>query len=153
MTDITPLIQEIQSVVAPAVMVSSAALLLLGFQAKHSNLANRFRALNHEKRLLASKATRDQHETGRLQSLQQQVDHLMRRATYVQRAIVCAYSAIGCFTGSSVLIFVSAHVPAWLGCGVIAIFMSGLACLMSSVVLMIRETQLFHKILTLERHS
>jgi hypothetical protein len=36
------IVLEIQNVLAPAVMISSSALLLMGFQAKFSNLANRF---------------------------------------------------------------------------------------------------------------
>ena len=58
--DITEIVQEIQYVLSPAVMVSSSALLLLGLQNKFSSLANRFRALNQEKRVLLQRAARDE---------------------------------------------------------------------------------------------
>ena len=151
--DIAQLVQEIQYVLAPAVMVSSAALLLLGFQAKFSNLANRFRGLHHERRLLSLKATRDDSEEERLRSLQEQVEHLMRRATCVKRAIVLAYLAIVCFMGSSMLMFFNVYASFHLGHGVIAVFMFGLACVLASALVMIVETRLFYKVLTLERLS
>jgi len=39
---VAEIVQKIQYMIAPAVMVSSSALLLLGFNNKFSNLANRF---------------------------------------------------------------------------------------------------------------
>lgn len=151
--EIAQTIQQIQYALAPAIMVSSSALLLLGFQAKFSNLANRFRALNHEKRLLSLKAGRNEVEESRLQSLTEQVESLMRRATYVKNAILLSYVGIVCFTGTSVLIFLNVYLASQLHHWVIAVFMIGLACLLVSAILMILETQLLHKVLTLEKSS
>ena len=50
--DVAKIVEEIHLVLAPAVMISSSALLLLGFQTKFSNLASRFRTLNYELREL-----------------------------------------------------------------------------------------------------
>jgi hypothetical protein len=152
MADIAPVIQEIQYLIAPAVMVSSAALLLLGLQGKLSNIANRFRALNHEKRLLDAAAGRDAGQEARLRNLRGQVDHLLRRAGYTRRAVVLAYTAIICFTGTSVLIFATRYAP-WMGRAAVAAFMAGLGCILGVAVLMIRETRLLYRILTLEHSS
>lgn len=151
--EIARTIQEIQYVLAPAIVVSSSALLLLGLQAKFSNVASRFRTLNHEKRVLSLKADRDEAEEGRLQSLSDQVDSLLRRATYVKNAILLSYVGIVCFTGTSVLLFLDVYLASQLHHGVIAVFMIGLACLLVSAVLMILETRLLHKVLTLEKGS
>jgi Na+/melibiose symporter-like transporter len=146
-------IQDIQYALAPAIMVSSSALLLLGFQAKFSSVASRFRALTHEKRLLSLQVARDEPEESRLRSLTEQVNSLMRRATYVKHAILLSYVGIVCFAGTSVLIFLNVYWASPFHHAVIAVFMTGLACLLISALLMILETQLLHKALTLEKGS
>ena len=149
----TQLIQEIQYALTPAVMVSSAALLLLSLQTKFSNLATRFRALHQERRTLSLKVPRNSTEDERLCSVQEQAKHLMRRAACVRTAISLAYSGIACFMVSSVLIFFNFDASFQLGRGVIVVFMLGLACVLGSALVMVIETQLFHKVLTLERLS
>ena len=151
--DITKIVQEIQYVLSPAVMVSSSALLLLGYQNKFSNLASRFRVLNHEKRVLSQKDHRDALEEERLTSLTTQVHNLMLRATYVKNAIVLTYCAILCFTGTSILIFSNIYSPAQLLHFTIAVFLIGLVLVFASSVLMIMETALFYKVISLERKS
>ena len=151
--EISSVIQEIQYVLAPAIMVSSSALLLLGFQNKFSNLANRFRALNQEKRLLSQKAERGAGEETRLRNLTVQIGHLMRRAACVKSAIIFAYSGIICFTGTSVLIFLNVHASLQLFMWIIAIFMVGLLFILLSSVLMIIETKLFYRVIAMEHRS
>ncbi len=145
------LIQNIQAVLAPAVMVSSAALLLLGWHTKFSNLATRFRALHHERRLLAGKADRTDADNDRLRSVRLQLDHLLRRAACVKRAILLADAAIICFMASSALIFFSVYTAAAIGHGAMLVFVAGLACVVASAVVMMVETRLFFTVLMLER--
>ena len=151
--DIGKIVQEIQYVLAPAVMVSSSALLLLGFQNKFSSLANRFRTLNHEKRLLAQKSVRDPTEANRFESLVKQIDQLMCRAGYVKNAILLSYVGIVCFTGTSVLIFLNVYTSFQIFNWITALFLLGLLCVLLSSVLMIFETSLFYQIISIERKS
>ncbi len=151
--DITKIAQEIQYVLSPAVMVSSSALLLLGFQNKFSNLASRFRSLNHEKRLLSQKNSKDPAEQARLSSLIVQVSNLMRRATYVKNAIVLTYGAILCFTMTSILIFSNIYSSFQPLHFTVSIFLFGLLLIFASGVLMILEAALFYKIISLEAKS
>ena len=146
-------IQEIQYVVAPAVMVSSTALLLLGLQTKFSNLASRFRALHHERRVLWLKAVRDEAEHSWLRNVQAQVEQLMRRASCVKRAILLSYAAIVCFTGTSVLLLCDVYVSFQGGRIALAVFLLGLCCVLLSALVMMFETSLFHQVLTLESAS
>ena len=88
------IIQNIQYILAPAIMISSASLLLLGFQNKFSALFNRFRSLNEEKRHLKKKISRDSIEMERLDNLERQLKGLSFRASCVKNAILSAYSAI-----------------------------------------------------------
>ena len=153
MTEMTPLIQGIQYALAPAVVVSSAALLLLGLQAKFSNLASRFRVLQHERRTLALQAGGDSSQTQRLGNVQAQLEQLMRRAACVKRAIMLAYAAIVCCMGSSVLIFLNVYAAFQLGHAVIGLFMLGLACVLAGALVMVEETRLFYRVLLLEQDS
>ena len=151
--EISKIVQEIQYVLAPAVMVSSSALLLLGFQNKFSSLANRFRALNQEKRTLAQKVTRDKTEENRLENLIKQIDQLMKRAAYVKNAILLSHIGIVCFASTSVLIFLNVYFSFQLFDCITAVFLLGLLGVLFSSILMILETDLFYKIITIERKS
>ena len=151
--EISKIIQEIQYVLAPAVMVSSSALLLLGFQNKFSNLGSRFRALNQEKRSLAQKQTREGEEKKRFENVMRQIDQLMKRATYVKNAILLCHIGIVCFTGTSVLIFINVYTTFQLFNWIIGVFLFGLLSVLISSVLMIIEADLFYKVITLERKS
>ena len=151
--DISKIIQEIQYILAPAIMVSSSALLLLGFQTKFSNLANRFRVLNHEKRALSQKAQKETSEEDRLGNLTSQIHHLMRRASHVKNAIVLTYGAIICFAGTSILIFLNIYTSFKLVHSTVAIFLVGLVMVFLSAILMILETMLFYQVISLEKES
>ena len=151
--DVTKIVQSIQYVLAPAVMVSSAALLLLGYQNKFSNLASRFRALNHERRLLSQKISRDPLEETRLQNLIEQIDQLMQRANHVKNAIVLAYFSIISFTGASFLIFLNVYAFFRIYHVIFVIFFLGLLALLNSAILMTRESWLSYRIIALESRS
>ena len=151
--DTTKIVQEIQYVLSPAVMVSASALLLLGIQNKFSNLANRFRALNHEKRVISQKPHRETLEEERLVSLSAQIHRLMRRAFYVKNAITLTYCAILCFTGTSILIFSNIYTSFQMLYFAIAVFLLGLLAVFISAILMILETRLFYMVISLEKES
>jgi hypothetical protein len=150
LTDIDSIVREIQYVVAPAVMISSAALLLLGFQTKFSNLAGRFRALNHERRELLKKHRRDATEEERYGSLGHQVAHLLARATHVKNAILLTYVSIALFLLTSVFIFFKAHGELDLSFWVLACFLSGLVLELVASVIMMVEVALAFRIVQME---
>ncbi len=147
------IVQEIQYLVAPAVMVSSSALLLLGFQNKFSALANRFRVLNHEKRLLVQKPSKEKTEEIRLGNLIDQIEHLMKRAKLVKDAILFTYLAIVAFVGTSILIFLNANASFDVHRWIVAVFVVGFFSLMLSSVCIILETRLFHKVMLIEKQA
>ncbi len=145
--------QIIQYTLSPAVMISSAALLLLGLQNKFSNLFNRFRMLNQERRVLAQKKDRSAFENERFENLRIQLERLASRTSYVKNAIVLLDFTIGCFVLTSACLFLSRYgrVPA--GYPAIALFLAGMSCLLTAVFFMMKETQLAHRILQLEAKS
>ncbi len=149
--NIPEIVQKIQYMIAPAVMVSSSALLLLGFQNKFSNLANRFRVLNQEKRLLSQKSTPDEAERFRLKSLIQQVNQLMKRASYVKNAILFTYLAIISFVGASILIYLNIYVSFQLNYAIAFVILAGFLALVLTSVFMILETLLFYRVIAIEK--
>jgi len=149
--NVAEIVQKIQYMIAPAVMVSSSALLLLGFQNKFSNLANRFRVLNQEKRGLSQKSHKEELEILRLNSLTLQVDHLMKRASYVKNAILFTYLAIICFLGASILVFLNVYVSFQLNYGIAYVILAGFLSLIATSVFMLLETWIFYGIIALEK--
>ena len=151
--ELSRIIQEIQYVLAPAVMISSCSLLLLGFQNKFSSLANRFRVLNSEKRALIQKRQRDEADSERLENLKTQVDHLLRRATHVKNVILMTYWAIVCFIMTSILIYLNVYTSFQLFPYIIASFLAGLLLVLFCAILMMVEVALAFKVISLESKS
>ena len=90
METIIEAIQAIQAILAPAVMITGVALLLLTFNARHSSLVNRIRLLDDEEReLLRRRPKLDKIETLRLKSIKNQLDLLLSRLLYVRNGMLC----------------------------------------------------------------
>lgn len=150
---LSKIIQNIQYILAPAIMISSASLLLLGFQNKFSALFNRFRSLNEEKRHLKKKMSRDAVEIERLENLEQQLTGLLFRARCVKNAILGAYFAIIAFLATSFFIFLGIYFAVRLEVLMICCFTVGLGFLFISSVLIVTEVSVAYRILKLERKS
>lgn len=151
--DISILTQEIQAILAPAVLISCSALFLMGFQTKFSNLANRFRLLNHEKQSLEEQSNRTSKQESRLTNLKIQISIIFRRALLVKNAIVITYFCIFLFTGISIFILCSFYFPLDFHFLIIVVFSLGLLLLLTTSILMILEANLFFDVIKLENKS
>jgi hypothetical protein len=151
--EIDQIVQQIQYTLAPAIMISSSALLLLGFQNKFSALFNRFRMLNQEKRSLVEKTNKSETEALRLESLGKQLPRLTRRASHVKNAIVLTYAAIISFVTTSVLLFLHPYTHSGLIYTTLAFCLLGLLLILISSFFMIAEVLISFNILILERKS
>ena len=102
METIIEAIQAIQAILAPAVMITGVALLLLTFNARHSSLVNRIRLLDDEEReLLRRRPKLDKIETLRLKSIKNQLDLLLSRLLYVRNGMLCLLFAATFFVLTS----------------------------------------------------
>lgn len=100
-------VQAIQLILAPAVMISACGLLMLGINTKFSNVLNRLRLLNEEKRKLKIKAGAESlsyEETQRLESIARQLNRLLKRAFHVRNSLLSYITAIALFVVTSFLI-------------------------------------------------
>jgi hypothetical protein len=101
-------IQVIQLILAPAVMINACGLLLLATSNKYSMVLNRIRLTNDEKRKLMKKAGEPTFEENlRLESVARQIEHLMVRARLVRNSVMCYTGGIALFIVTSLLIGVS----------------------------------------------
>jgi len=100
-------IQAIQLILAPGVMINACGLLLLGIGNKFSVILNRIRILNEEKRKMSLKAAEHKFatiENQRLESIARQLKALLARARMVRNALFCYALAVGAFVCTSLII-------------------------------------------------
>jgi hypothetical protein len=110
MNNINQAIQFISGLLAPAIMISSCGLILLGLQNKYSNIIDRIRSLNEEKRRLGMMDSLDRFQERRMRSLTAQIDRLLVRAKLDRNGILSLYLAILSFILTSLAI-----APAYFG--------------------------------------
>lgn len=100
--EVAATIQAIQGILAPAVMITGVALLLLTLNARHSVLVNRIRLLDDEKRIIDKKlGKRDETEKLRLTSIADQLNLLLPRLKYVRNGMLCHMFAVMFFVVTS----------------------------------------------------
>ncbi len=137
-------IQAIQLILAPGVMINACGLLLLGIGNKFSTILHRIRALNEEKRKLFLRAGDHNFtpiENQRLESIARQVKTLLTRAQLVRNALFCYFIAVGTFVGTSLLIgfdFVAPQLG--LRVAVLWVFLAGMVILFGGIVFAVRDT-------------
>jgi hypothetical protein len=129
-------IQMIQLILAPAVMINACGLLLLATSNKYSSVLNRIRLLNDEKRKLFKKAgDKNFEEMLRLESLAQQIERLMLRAKLVRNAVMFYTGAIALFILTSLSIGMGFLVHGFeSGTAITIAFLTGLVAVLVGVV-------------------
>ncbi len=100
----TSIVQLIQGMLAPGLMISACGLLLLGMNNKYSLVVNRIRLLNEEKRKVFHQEKIDENDSNRLSNLELQISHLIERISLVRNAVFSYSLAVALFIVSSVLI-------------------------------------------------
>ncbi|MGD1005941.1 MAG: DUF2721 domain-containing protein [Ignavibacteriaceae bacterium] len=101
------IVQAIQLMLAPGIMISACGLLILGMNNKYSLVVNRIRLLNEEKRRLILKAGEREftyEENIRLHSLARQLSALGFRVRLVRNSVVANTIAVGFFVLTSLFI-------------------------------------------------
>jgi hypothetical protein len=103
--------QSIQSILAPAIMISSCGLIMLGLNNKYSSVIGRIRLLNNERRkivaILTSENNLDYSDNMRLRSLQTQINQLLKRCKLVRNSVTSIALAIGLFVFTCLLLAMS----------------------------------------------
>jgi hypothetical protein len=148
------IVNVIQAMLAPGIMISACALLLLGMGNKYSATVARIRVLNEERRklMLHAKENKVIYEEGiRMHSINAQLLRFQRRLRLVRDAVVFYSLAVASFILSSLFIGLtmlvdynySQHV-------VLVLFLTGMLFVLSGVILAAVEVVRGFKIIKIE---
>jgi len=146
--DVAQVAQAINGVLAPAIMISASALIILALQAKYSQLIDRLRGLNEERRRLRDSETRSEQ---RFANVIAQIEAILLRARFVRNSIMSLYLAITLFVLSSIVI----GIRLTLGIKIpispsLIIFMIGMVAVFIGVLYALRDIGSAYKVARLE---
>ena len=154
MIDKISIVEVIQLMLAPGLMISACGLLLLAMNNKYSLVVNRIRLLNEEKRRFIAKVSGNEfnyEETIRLESISLQVKKLAFRARLVRNAVLSYTFAVALFVITSLLIgFKFIFDLERLGSIITALFLIGMLSVLTGVIFAAYETIKGYEIVQLE---
>ncbi|MEO0108012.1 MAG: DUF2721 domain-containing protein [candidate division WOR-3 bacterium] len=138
------LLSLIQSMVAPAVMISACGLLLLSLTNKLGRIIDRIRDLNAEDRHLSP-----EEQPLRRVSIRNQIDQLVERAVYLKDACGLLFLAVTIFVGTSLCIGLStcARIFEYL---MLISFVVGLLVIVWAGILAYLEIRISHRVVVEE---
>jgi hypothetical protein len=154
MNENSSIVQIIQLMLAPGLMISACGLLLLGMNNKYSLVVNRVRLLNEERRrfLIKNKGKESGYEENiRLESISQQLTALLIRVKLVRNAVLSYTLAVAFFVLTSLSIglqFASARIE--LTELIITLFLLGLISVLIGIIYAGYETKKGFDIIHLE---
>ena len=147
----TPIVQLIQGMLAPGLMISACGLLLLGMNNKYSLVVNRIRLLTEEKRKIFHQDKINEIDSNRLSNIELQISHLIGRISLVRNAVFSYSLAIALFIVSSVLIGITINTFAnrfdWL---IVAFFYAGMLAVFVGIVFAAIEVWKGYRIVKIE---
>ena len=156
-SDIVTTIQAIQAILAPAVMITGVALLLLTLNARHSSIVNRIRLLDDEKRTLGKKKLRkerklDDNENERLRSIETQLNLLLPRLAYVRNGMLCHMLSILFFvlTSFSITLGYFSVAPNLTQTMINATFIGGMLLVLCGVAFLSVEIYISYRVILIE---
>jgi hypothetical protein len=137
-------IQVIQLILAPGVMINACGLLLLGISNKFTSVLNRIRALTDERRKLIHNSSEREirpSENTRIESITRQVSGLLSRARLIRNAVLCYLIAVGLFLVTSLFIGAEFFVPMTeLRILILSAFLSGMIFVFIGVAIVVLDT-------------
>jgi hypothetical protein len=146
-----PIVQLIQGMLAPGLMISACGLLLLGMNNKYSLVVNRIRLLNEEKRKIFHQVKIEEIDRSRLSNIELQISHLISRISLVRNAVFGYSLAVALFIVSSVLIGVTINKNSpgfdWL---IVAFFYAGMFAVFVGIVFAAIEVWKGYRIVKIE---
>jgi hypothetical protein len=153
MPETNSIVQVIQLMLAPGLMISACGLLLLGMNNKYSLVVNRVRLLNEERRKVLNKsASKDfsYEENIRIESISLQLEKLALRVKLVRNAVLAYTIAVALFVVTSLLIGIQYFTMVDLNILITVFFLIGMLSVLAGVLFAAYETREGYKIIQLE---
>jgi hypothetical protein len=153
--NVSPTIVEvIQFMLAPGLMISACGLLLLAMNNKYSLVVNRIRLLNEERRRIILKAAGKElnwEENIRMESISRQITALTFRVKLVKNAVLSYTTAVALFVVTSLFIgFQYIFSLEKINYLVIIIFLAGMISVLTGVMFAAYESKKGYDIIQLE---
>ncbi len=154
MQSLNSIVQIIQLMLAPGIMISACGLLLLGMNNKYSLVVNRIRLLNEERRKTVHKSDDknfNYHENLRLESISLQITKLVYRVKLVRNAVLSYTTAVALFVLTSLFIGLS-FLFDWtkLNSVITILFLLGMISVLCGVIFAAYETYKGYEIVNFE---
>ncbi len=148
-------LQAIQAILAPALGISAVGLLLLGLNARYSNIINRIRLLNDERRrfnrMISDNVELSFMDNARYKSIRNQTQGLLARSKLVRNAILFLQLAIALFVITSVMIGLNFFLPTNSPNSItLLLFIGGMLCVLVGVANAALEVYRSHKIVLID---
>jgi hypothetical protein len=157
MPDISSIVQIIQLMLAPGLMISACGLLLLGMNNKYSLVVNRIRLLNEERRRVLRRMDESEfsyQENVRLESISKQLEKLTYRVKLVRNAVLFYTIAVALFVITSLLIgFGYLFEITRLNSFITTLFLLGMVSVLCGVIFAAYETYKGYEIVKYEVES
>jgi Flp pilus assembly protein TadB len=157
MPDISSIVQIIQLMLAPGLMISACGLLLLGMNNKYSLVVNRIRLLNEERRRALHKLGDQEfsfQENVRFESINRQLEKLAYRTKLVRNAVLSYTIAVALFVLTSLLIGVGYLLDVTkLNSFITILFLLGMVSVLIGVLFAAYETYKGYEIVKFEVES
>jgi hypothetical protein len=157
---VASIIQTIQLIIAPAVMVTACAILLAGIQSRYATVNDRLRLLARERlelfrrdddSRLAPPAPANAYAVERLTEIDAQVPVLLRRHRVIRDSLVLIYLAVAIFLLCMLTIAAAAALqPPLFAAIALGLFLLATASLLAGVVLTTAEVWLSHQAIQYE---
>lgn len=145
------IVQIIQAMLAPGLMISACGLLILGMNNKYSIVVNRIRLLNDEKRRIHHLENKMNDDINRARNIRLQIDKLKERVRMVRNAVFAYSSAVGCFIIASLCIGVNLYTKSSIVEFLSLIFfLTGMITVFVGIVYAANETIKGYKIVRIE---
>jgi len=148
------IVNIIQAMLAPGIMISACGLLLLGMNNKYSLIVNRLRLLEEEKRKLTmspKKGNLNEDEELRLRSIKMQIEKISSRIRIVRNAVFSYSVAIVFFICSSLFIGLHYLITNNFITGLAAeFFLAGMLSVMIGVIFAAKEVTKGYEIVLIE---
>jgi hypothetical protein len=149
------IVEAIQLMLAPGIMISACGLLLLGMNNKYSLVVGRTRMLTDERRrLLAKSGDRDllYDESQRLESISVQLRRLIFRVKLVRNAVLSYTVAVALFVMTSLAIGAQFFGSSRLNYTITLFFLLGMISVLTGVIFAAYETKKGFEIIQYEVH-
>jgi len=154
MPNVSSIVEIIQLMLAPGIMISACGLLLLGMNNKYSLVVNRIRLLNEERRKSLHKIDDNDFSYQanlRLESISMQITRLVYRVKLVRNAVLSYTIAVALFVLTSISIgFSFLFEITRLNSFITVLFLLGMVSVLCGVIFAAYETYKGYEIVNFE---